>query len=187
VSGVVSERARDGLDYFVAQAANNALVSADKHCAVVAAGDTAASERDVVMLTVSSYTFRVLVFIHFESNAATRAYFGSLVNTSAEEMAGERFLDVVMERGNLFCGALNRDLAQFYPHTGMSTPCILHRSAVEHIDAVKPAFTRRYRAELTDELALHLTLAVCAFDDLDFQFAHRKAEATDTAGELEMF
>jgi hypothetical protein len=187
VTGIVSERARSGFDHFVAQAAKNALALADGHCPVLPADDASAIERDVVMLTVSSYTFRVLLFIHFESNDATRMHFGALTNKSTDEMAGERFLDAVMERGNLLCGALNRDLSLYFPHIGMSTPCILHRSAVEHIDAVDPAFTRRYRAEVSSDLALHLTVAVCAFADLDFPFERHAAVENETAGELEMF
>jgi hypothetical protein len=187
MTAVVSNRARSGFDHFIAQGAKNALVTAGANCAVLPADDMDATERDVVMLTVSSYSFRALLFIHFESNEATRTHFGSLVDVSAGDMAGERFLDVVMERGNLMCGALNRELALFFPHIGMSTPCILHKSAVDHIGAIKPAFTRRYRAEVSSNLALHLTLAVCAFADLDFPFERRAVEATATVGELEMF
>ncbi|MBC7983242.1 MAG: hypothetical protein H7Y02_05235 [Candidatus Obscuribacterales bacterium] len=187
MTNVVSERARSGLDHFLAQATKNALVATGESCPVTPIDDASATEREVVMFTVSSYTFRILLFIHFESNAATRAHFGRLADKSVDEMAGERFLDAMMERGNLLCGALNRELALFFPHIGMSTPCILHRSAVEHIGAVTPAFTRRYRAQVSADLALRLTIAVCAFADLDFPFDHRAVDETKAASELEIF
>jgi hypothetical protein len=186
---LVSERARQGLDHFVAQAAKSALAAPGTDCTVTQTDDALAKdkEREVVMLTVSSYMFRVLLFMHFDRNAALRGHLASLSGVAPEALDDERFNDDIMERGNLFCGALNRDLAHFFPHIGMSTPCILKRSSVEHIGAVNPAFTRRYRAELGEGVAMHFTLAVCAFADLDFPYEPRAVEEVETAGELEMF
>jgi hypothetical protein len=186
----VSERARQGLDQFVAAAVKSSLAQSAGDFAIAQTDEPLAkdSEREIVMLTVSSYMFRVLLFMHFDRNAATRAHFSALANVAVEGMDDDRFIDEVMERGNLCCGALNRDLALFYPHIGMSTPCILKRSSVEHVGAIKPAFTRRYRAQVGPGLAMHFTLAVCAFADFDFAFEPRAAEELeDTAGELEMF
>jgi hypothetical protein len=186
----VSERARTGLDHFVAQAVKSSLALAGCACTVVQVDDTPANskEREVVMLTVSSYLFRALLFIHFERSPAMHAHLGALAGTSGDTLDDERFIDAVMERGNLCCGALNRDLAQFFPHIGMSTPCILKRSSVEHVAAVSPAFSRRYRAEVGDGVSMHFTLALCAFADFDFPYEPRAAEEVEeTAGELEMF
>lgn len=183
----VSERARQGLDHFVASAVKSSLTQPGSDCNVSEADDPD-SEREVVMLTVSSYLFRVLLFMHFDRHPVMRGHLASLARVDMDAMDDERFTDEVMERGNLVCGALNRDLAIFYPHIGMSTPCILKRSSVEHIGAVRPAFSRRYRAEVGPGVTMHFTLAVCAFGDLDFAFEPRAAEeAEDTAGELEMF
>ena len=187
----VSERARSGLDHFVAQAVKSSLALAGSECLVVQTDDSLANdkEREVVMLTVSSYMFRVLLFIHFERSTAMHAHLGALAGNSVDALDEERFVDAVMERGNLCCGALNRDLSQFFPHIGMSTPCILKRSSVEHIGAVKPAFSRRYRAEVGAGVAMHFTLALCAFADLDFPYEPRAAQEVEeeTAGELELF
>lgn len=184
----VSDRARQGLDYFVAQAAKNSLVSPGTPCEVVPDDDAAVPKApDVVMFTVSSYLFRVLLFIQFDRDPATRAHVAGLSSAPVEEMVGERFLDSMNERGNLFCGALNRDLVPFFPHIGMSTPCVLKRNSVEHITAVKPSYHRRFRCELAPGVGMHFTLALCADADFDFAFEPRAEEETDTAGELEMF
>jgi hypothetical protein len=188
VSALVSDRARNGLDHFVAQAAKNSLVPPGTPCEVLPDDDAACPQApDVVMFTVSSYLFRVLLLIQFDHDPATRAYFAGLASTPADEMAGERFLDVMHERGNLFCGAFNRDLVPFFPHIGMSTPCVLKRNSVEHLMAVKPSYQRRFRCELAPGVAMHFTLAVCADADFDFPFEARAHEEADTAGELEMF
>jgi hypothetical protein len=185
---LVSDRARQGLDYFVAAAVQNSLMAAGERCQLEAADDALPQESDIAMLTVSSYMFRVLMFIHFDRAPATRAYIASLAGVPAEEMTGERYLDAMMERGNLCCGALNRDLALFYPHIGMSTPCMLRRHSVEHLQAVHPDYKRCFRAELAPGVVMHFSIALCAFHDLDFAFEPRAAEeAEETAGELEMF
>jgi hypothetical protein len=188
MTAFVSDRAKQGLDYFVAQAAKNSLVPPGSPCEVVPHDDAAMPKApDVVMFTVSSYLFRVLLFIQFDHDPATRTYVAELSSAPAEDMIGERFLDAMTERGNLFCGALNRDLVPFFPHIGMSTPCVLKRHSVEHITAVKPGYHRRYRCELSSGVVMHFTLAVCADADFDFEFEPRAEEEADTAGELEMF
>ncbi len=183
----VSDRACTGLDHFVAISAKSALAASGNDCPVTPTEHVDANEKKVAMLTVSSYMFRALLFIHFDANVVTREHFAALDNVPLEDMDGERFLDAVMERGNLCCGAFNRELAVFFPHTGMSTPCILDRSSLEHVQALKPAVTRHYRAEPAPGMVLHMTLAVCAFADLDFPFEPRAVVEEDTAGELEMF
>jgi hypothetical protein len=140
-----------------------------------------------VMLTVTTYGFRVVVFIHFNRDLSTRSHFATLASQPVEAMNEELFSDTIMERGNLFCGALNRDLTPFFPHTGMSTPCILERTSMEHVASLHPAHTACYRAEVAPGVVLHVTLAVCVFGDLDFEFEPRAADEIDTAGELEMF
>ncbi len=186
MTGTVSERACVALDHFVARATKSALVPSGGEGSVTPTDDVVSREKKVVMLTVSSYLFRVLLFIHFDQNKPTLAHFSALEGIAAEEMGEERFFDAVMERGNLCCGALNRELAPFFPHIGMSTPCILDRSSLEHVSALKPAVTRHYVAEVGPGVTLHLTLALCAFADLDFAYEAGVAEE-ESAGELEMF
>jgi len=155
-------------------------------CSVTTVEAAADGEHEVVMLTVSSYRFRVLLFVHFERNESTRRHLAALGNSGASEMRAERLVDAMMERGNLCCGALNRELARFFPHLGMSTPCMLDGSSLEHLAALRPSTIRHYRAEVAAGVALHLTLAICAFGDIDFAFSEAAVAAT-TSGELEIF
>jgi hypothetical protein len=167
MSAVVSERARSGIEYFMAEAAKSSFVRGDQFAGLTTEQDVG-TESQVVMLTVSSYTFRLLMFIHFNDDASTRAYLASLVSKSADQLVGEGFSDAIMERGNLFCGALNRDLATYFPHIGMSTPCVLSRIALDHVDTIQPTLVRRYRAQISDSFGLRLTLVLCSDGDLDF-------------------
>ena len=188
MSGNVSNRACIGFDHFVIEAAKSAFSVPGTECTVTqVTGATAVTgQHDVVMLTVASYRFRVLLFVHFDRTLATRRHLAALTSMQSERMAEERFVDAMMERGNLCCGALNRELAQFFPHIGMSTPCVLPGGSLEHLEALRPSMTRHYQADLATGIALRMTLAVCAFADIDFPFDVRVVEAA-TSGALEMF
>jgi hypothetical protein len=188
MKGSVSDRARMGFDDFVARSARSTFAASADECTIGPDDDVQPKERELVMFTVSSYLFRVLLFVHFDRNTVTRSHFAALSNVNLEAMDDERLNDEIMERGNLCCGAFNRELAQFFPHIGMSTPCLLRSQSIHHVASLLPAYTRTYRAELSPGVVMHFSLAVCAFADLDFPFEPRAAEAVDeTAGELEMF
>jgi hypothetical protein len=186
MSGSISMRAGSAFDHFVTEAAKNAFAAPGAACTVASSSETATGARDMVMLTVASYRFRVLLFIHFDRDAATRHHLAELSGMPVEQMVDERFIDAMMERGNLCCGALNRELAQFFPHIGMSTPCILPGSSLEHISALQPSMTRHYRTEFASGATLQLTLAICTISDIDFPFDMREV-ATAASGELELF
>jgi CheY-specific phosphatase CheX len=184
MSGQVSARACAGFRHFVVQAAHASLGTSEVRCVIVPC-DQEPTQSDVVMFTIASYTFRALLFIHFNSDASTRACFAALANESVEEMAGDRFRDAVMERGNLICGSVNRELSTYFSHIGMSTPCVLSRTAAEHIDVVKPTIALRFCSDVGGA-TLHLTLVVCARGELDFAF-EQHVEHGASAGDLEMF
>ena len=186
MSGSISARARTGFDHFVTTAARSAFTASDNACTVTLDEQAATMPRELVMLTVASYRFRVLLFIHFTRDPAIRQQLAALTGMPVEQLTGDRFADAMMERGNLCCGALNRELAQFFPHIGMSTPCVLPGSSMEHLGTLQPSLTRHYRATLASGATLQLTLAVCAVGDIDFPFDARVL-TTASSGELELF
>jgi hypothetical protein len=188
MSHTVSARAQNGFDHYVVQAVKGTFAHADSECTVEPTDDPSGTGTEVVMFTVSSYMFRAVMLMQYGRDPVTRGHFAALASASSEVPSDEVFNDAVMERGNLCCGAFNRDLAQFFPHTGMSTPCVLDHRSLGHIEALQPAYTRHYRATMGSGMCMHFTLVLCAFADLDFPFEPRVAEeAIDTAGELEMF
>jgi hypothetical protein len=180
----VSERARKGLDCFVMRAAQATLAAEPSDC-LIAPIESDTQGTDVVMLTISSYTFRMLLFLHFEGTHATRMHFAKLCRKAKDEMTDAQFHDVMMERGNLLCGAINRDLAVYFPYIGMSTASVLGQQATAHLGAVQAKYARQYRAEVSPTVVLHITLALCIYDDLDFPF-ETHAE-TKVVSELEIF
>ncbi|NVO06744.1 MAG: hypothetical protein HXX19_12810, partial [Rhodoferax sp.] len=75
-----------------------------------------------VVLSVSSYVFRLTFMLHFSDDAATRQHFAMLARIAPQDFSTQAFMDGIRECGNVCCGNLNRDLVRAFPHIGMSTP-----------------------------------------------------------------
>ncbi|TAK76090.1 MAG: hypothetical protein EPO12_17280 [Aquabacterium sp.] len=183
---MISLQARNGFDHLLATAIKGAFAAPGERCDVVAMADASRiKEQKVVMLTVSSYSFRVMSMLYFTLNDATKQHFAALNKTSTSEMDQQAFLDVISECGNICVGALNRELARHFPHIGMSTPNILDRHCVDFLQTLKAGYIKHFEVALGG-VTLHASLCVCDDADLDFIVDTRAAEEEST-GELEMF
>jgi hypothetical protein len=184
---MISQRAQDGFDHTVMSALRGGLAaSPDAPCDVAVISDPQAiTEQKMVVLTVSSYLFRAMVLIYFTLNKATREHFAAIHKASADTMSDAEFLDVIGECGNICCGALNRELAQHFPHVGMSTPNILDRHCVNYLPDLDASYIRHFRVQVHKGFAMHASLCVCDYADLDFAVDTTQAEESN--GELEMF
>lgn len=183
---MISQQAKDGFEYLLGQALKGSLVSSGDSCDVQPIEGTAEiKENKMVVLTISSYLFRLMVMIHFRMDPATRAHFAAMNRTPAEEMDQQTFLDVIGECGNICCGALNRELAKHFPHIGMSTPNVLDRHSVEYLQQLGANHIKHFRVALGSGVVMHASLAVCDYADL--HFVVDKSQAEESTGELEFF
>ena len=96
----------------------------------------------MVVLTISSIVFRLLLILHFDENDSTRGYY---LKEGDEQPFQEAFLEIC----NLCCGAMNQELLRYFPDLGMSTPYVLSARCLGHLPALKPGFCRRIRSRLT--------------------------------------
>lgn len=142
-------------------------------------------DTSVVMLTVASFVFRLSVMIYFSSDDATKASFARLNNIDPAEMTDQVFLDAIRECGNICCGTLNRELARVCPHVGMSTPNIIERECVNHLESLNGGHLQHFQATVDGGKKFHLTLCVRDYADIDFDWS--MPEETRTAGEMEFF
>jgi hypothetical protein len=184
---MISQQAKDSFDFLLQGSLKNALASSpDDRIEVAVVEDIKeAKEKKVVLLTVSSYVFRVMTMVYFTLNKDTKAHFAAINRTDAEGMSDSDFLDVICECGNIFCGALNRELAQHYPHLGMSTPNVLDRECVDYLSELDAGYTRHFKITINDGLTMHASLCVCDFADIDFAVDMTQTEESN--GELELF
>ena len=122
---MISPHAQEGFDLLLIRSLKASLPSALEHSEIGVTSDVAGLvEQEAVVLTVSSYLFRLMVMIHFKQDATTMAYMAGMHEAGTEGHDKQVFLDAIAEYGNLFCGILNRELGNYFPHIGMSLSLI---------------------------------------------------------------
>ncbi|MEZ0600730.1 hypothetical protein ACAX43_01015 [Paraburkholderia sp. IW21] len=145
---------------------------------IAEAGSGATKDTQVVVLTISSIVFRLLLILHFDENDSTRKYY-------LNEADDRPFQEVFLEVCNLCCGAMNQELLRYFPDLGMSTPYVLSARCLPHLRELKPAFLSSYSVTLNGSVQLAATICVCAHAPIDFVADTNAIE--ETSGELELF
>jgi hypothetical protein len=177
---MIGAHARDSIERIFFAAARTRLVTEAQHnCEISPRAAEAAQGARVVVLTISSMQFRLLLLLHFEDDEATRRYYVG----DAQGALTESF----MEFGNLCCGAMNQQLVAHFPDLGMSTPYALSSECLPYLRELKPDYVSTYALTLDHSVQLGATLCVCSQTALDFVASAADVAAHDSAGELELF
>jgi hypothetical protein len=179
---VISEQAKRGVSHIFTRAARASLPmdAADTIEMEALAGQTIVEtpQEHIVVLTVASYYFRLLTLFHLGGDQATADYF-------AGASPGRGLAEAFGERGNLCCGAMNRDLGNHFLHTGMSTPYLLASRCIPFIRELRPSYTAQYRIAINGSVFMHASLCLCAYAPIDFGVDTQSAP--QATGELELF
>jgi hypothetical protein len=184
---MISVRAKHSLDRWLKDSLQAALTHPDD---TVVSLDTVPTLSDlrathVVMLSVASYRFRLMLLIYFSHDDTTRAHFARGKNVAPSDLTAQALEDSLCEASNMCCGAFNRALGQVFPHLGMSTPNIVDRRCANHLHLMGFGHLQHFRLQLTSGMQFHASLCVSEYDTLDFEaLALSPAPAT---GELEFF
>lgn len=188
---MISNSAKAGFDQLFTAALKGAMVATDEDRCDVAQMDNRAGvkESQLVMLTSSSYVFRVFMMIYFEPNIQTREHFARRSRTATTELSDHSFMDAICETGNMCCGAFNRDLSRgVYPHVGLSTPNVLDARCAENLSMLKAGHGQHFQVDVNHITLFHASLCVCEYADLDFSvdWLHTTDDSV-SSGELELF
>lgn len=184
---MISERAKAAFNGMVMQGIRGGLLGpSDTLLSLEPVADIPpALQGEVVMLSVVSYQFRLLILIHFQRDAATRAHFADLTRVQAASMDEQMFNDAVAECGNMCCGTLNRELGRVFSHIGMSTPNRIDSRCANHLALLDYGHLQHFALQLQSGLCFRISLCVTEYQDLDFAL-EPPAEVQST-GELELF
>jgi len=183
---MLTQSAKDGFDKLLTQSLKSGMAPSGVQVEVSVLNDDAViPEKKMVVLTVSSYLFRLMAMFYFTPDAATRTHFARLNNIDAAEMSEQTFMDAIAESGNLCCGILNRDLGNFFPHIGMSTPNVIDSNCAAYLQTLNCQHVRHFAVDMDDAPRFHVTLSVSAYADIDF--AVSADELGSDTGELELF
>jgi len=185
---MLSQSATDGFDTLLMQSLKTSLTPSGEESGVmvIAAEDAEAiADSQIVVLTVSSYLFRAMVMFYFTPNADTRAHFARLNHLELDAMSEQTFMDAIAEGGNLCCGILNRDLGNFFPHIGMSTPNVIDKQCASYLQKLNCEHIQHFAVEMPQSPRFYVSLCVSTYADIDFE-VDANAAASET-GELELF
>jgi CheY-specific phosphatase CheX len=184
---MISSRALNSLDDMMIQGIKSGLVgtndTVDQVLMVEALSEI--EENKMVILTICSYKFRLIVLIYFKQNSETMAHFARLIGRDVKEFNEKEFIDAISETGNICCGALNRELGRIFPHLGMSTPSIIDKECATYLSFLGVSHTHHFKLEINESLVFFASLAICEFEDLDFD--PPSLVESQSNGELEMF
>jgi hypothetical protein len=179
---MISSNAQAGFESILLKAARARLPQQPQDtCEIVPlaqAYDSARPEANVIILTISSILFRLLLVFHFDEDASTRQYF-------VKEAGDASLQDVLLEVCNLCCGAVNQDLLRYFQDLGMSTPYVLSARCVPYLEGLKPDYLSSYAITINGSVRLAATVCVCAHAPIDFVADMTAVE--ETSGELELF
>lgn len=187
---MVSHEAKNGFDKLMSRCLEETLKTA-AHPAwilkpVSRLEDVAQDE--FIMLTISSYAFRIFMLLHLTRDTARSNYVASALKLTPENLADTRFYDYVGEMGNTFVGAVKRELGTYFPHTGMSTPNRLVSDSLQFLSEMKFDHVSHVKAGSGTELAFYGSIFVSAYQDLDFRVENsKKSEESIETGALELF
>ena len=184
---MISASARNSFDNVLRAAAKVALVGDVSQVLelVSVLGIKPHANKQSVMLTISGYLFRLRVFFHYIDDAMTRAHFGRMSRRPLEEMTDQIFADALKECANMCCGAISRDLAQAFPHLGMSTPNILSSHCMAYLQTLQASHVQHFAVDIDRSNLFEISLCVSEYADLDFHL--ELAAVAQGSGELEMF
>lgn len=183
---MLSQSAKDGFDLLLTQSLKSSLVPSGGEAQISVLTDVAdIPEKKMVVLTVSSYLFRLMVMFYFNQDSATRDHFSRLNNIAEEDMDEQTFMDAIAESGNLCCGILNRDLGSFFPHIGMSTPNVIDKDCAAYLQKLNCQHVQHFAVDMDQSPRFHVTLCVSAYAEIDFSVSAEEL-GSDT-GELELF
>ena len=179
---MISEHAKQGVNYIFTKAVKTNLALEGSDVVEVAqipeTGFAEMPGKKLVVLTISSYTFRLLVIFHVDADRVTEGYF--------TKFQPERtFHEVFGEFGNLCVGAMNRDMGNHFLHLGMSTPYVLEGKSSPFLNELKPAYVARHQIGINTDISLQATLCLCAYAPIDFR-VDTNAEEEET-GTIELF
>lgn len=191
---MITANASASIDWLFEKAVrDNSVPDAGDRCVVTAKPETAApvdgTDRQLVVLNISSYVFRIVALFDFDTGAATAAHLARLLRRHDKELEGQALLDAYAELVNMICGAVNRGLCAEFQHPGMSTPFLLETSCARYLSALAPTRVKSYEVVINDAVRFDFTVCICVANasTLDFTIDRTEKQELASSGELELF
>jgi hypothetical protein len=178
---VLSERTVRNLSEAFFRAVSATLVRQAGDQCTIAPANAAWTESQagggILLMTISSFTFRLITVFQVADGQPTRDYY---VAAASAKTLDETF----SEFANMCCGALGRELYSQFRHIGMSIPYVLEWQCARHLQELKPRMLASYDITIQAAVRVRATIAMCCEHPLEFD--PPVIEATQAGGELEL-
>jgi predicted lipase len=140
---------------------------------------TTAGEK-IILVTLSSFKFRLLVIFHVDEGPTLASYF---VGRETKRSVEEAFYEIA----NMCCGALNRDITQDFRHLAMSVPYTLAATCMSYIPDLRPEYLSSSTVTINDNIQVRLTLCMCCSAPVSFSATGAASQSESDSGTLELF
>lgn len=147
-----------------------------------------------IVLTISSFRFRVMVIIHLSYNQRIKQFLADIMGAKLQELDDEKLIDRLLELSNSFCGHIKRHLQDTCPPLGMSTPNLLDSACLSLDNVIETAHEAHVKGSDTfgGEALLGASALVSLLDKADFSIKQPQTSGQgggdfESFGELEMF
>ena len=188
-TGTLSERAKQSFELVTREALRQGLCPEGETVSIdtVQTLPKKMAEKKVVLLSIATQTFRLVLGLLVRFDADSKAHFARLNRVEdIAEWSEQAFQDAVAECGNIIVGSMNRELGRYFPNVGMSTPNLLDRDALGYLDALGAGHTRWLKVQGLP-LDFYAVLFVAPSGSVDFHAEVERAPDEVDSGELEMF
>lgn len=166
---MIPSSARQALDALVVQSLT-ACCGAGRIVPVPLASLSAVAGADPVSLHVSSYQFRLTTLLCLDDTPAMRHALAGLLR-SPVPLEDAAFADGRGELANLLCGTINRGLSRVFLHVGMSTPLVLSRSCLAHLELLGAGHSGCLEIALDAQAHFHFAYGLALTRDGQFDFS----------------
>ncbi|HWZ62989.1 MAG TPA: hypothetical protein VNX02_08205 [Steroidobacteraceae bacterium] len=178
---MLSERTvRNLCDAFLRAAAATLVRQAGHRCAILpsaAPWNESKTGGRVLLMTISSFTFRLITVFQLSDEQPTRDYYTA--------GTADKDLDATFsEFANMCCGALGRELFAQFRHIGMSIPYLLEWQCAKYLQDLSPRLVSSYDIAIEDTARIKATLCVCC--ERQLEFAPPVIDSAQSSGDLEL-
>ncbi len=136
--------------------------------------------QNALVITISSWVFRLLVIFRISADPATRQYY---LRANPAQRVDEGFGEVA----NLCAGALNRTLTANFAHLAMSTPYELSNDCIAFLGELRAQQVSRFAITINGSVRLQATLCMCCSRPVEVASVSTAAQGDRNSGELELF
>lgn len=143
---------------------------------------------EAYVLTVSSHLFRIFTVLHFNFDEHMEAFVNEALGQQRNgPLTKDKCYDYIAEVGNIFCGALKRELQQAVAALGMSTPNLLNHACIKYISSLKLDCQGHAVTNLDGHALFYASYYLSAYGELNYTKVIQQKEVVAEVGELELF